>query len=162
LKLHKENTWLSKIKDVTCIESVSFCRFIGFGIVIGDDFSNHSEILKNQNDFHKFNNFYISFPLELYAYSFLTIIYIWEMETCTYKTYSIMCSLLLVSCFLSFFTFCLLNLFYNVLFSVSCFLLLFTFCLFAFYPIFCFILPEIKVNELRKKQEICSKKYNCR
>jgi len=38
-------------------------------------------------------------------------------------------------------------------FFVSCLLLFFTFCLFASYPDFCFILPEIKVNdnELRKK-----------
>jgi len=44
------------------------------------------------------------------------------------------------------------------LFPVSCLLLFFTSCLFASYPVFCFISPEIKVDELRKKQEI-SKKY---
>jgi len=40
------------------------------------------------------------------------------------------------------------------LFPVSCLLLFFTSCLFASYPVFCFISSEIKINELRKKQEI--------
>ena len=37
-------------------------------------------------------------------------------------------------------------------------LYVFCFLLFASYLIFCFMLPEIKVNELWKKQETCSKK----
>ncbi|EGI68470.1 THO complex subunit 2 [Acromyrmex echinatior] len=44
------------------------------------------------------------------------------------------------------------------LFLVSCFLLFFTSCLFASYSVFCFISPKIRVNELRKKQEIHNKK----
>ena len=46
------------------------------------------------------------------------------------------------------------------LFLVFCYFLLFISYNFAFYPVFCFMSPEIKVNE-QKKQEICSKKYNC-
>ena len=46
------------------------------------------------------------------------------------------------------------------LFSISCFLLLFISCLFAFYLVFFyFTSPEVKVNELQKKQEIRSKKH---
>jgi len=41
----------------------------------------------------------------------------------------------------------------NFLFSVSYFLQFFTSCLFASYPVFYFMSPEIKVIELRKKQE---------
>ena len=50
-------------------------------------------------------------------------------------------------------------------FFVFCFLLFAIFYILFFYflsPVFCFMSFEIKVNELRKKQEIRSKKYNCR
>ena len=50
---------------------------------------------------------------------------------------------------------------YNVHFHVSCFLLFFTSCFFTSYTVSRFLSPEIKINELRKKQEIHNKKYDC-
>jgi len=50
--------------------------------------------------------------------------------------------------------------FYKFFVIISCFLLFFTSCLFVSYSVFCFISSKIKVNELRKKQEIHSKKYS--
>ena len=48
--------------------------------------------------------------------------------------------------------------------AVFYFFLFFTSCLFASYLVFLssFYVARIKVNELRKKQEIRSKQYNCR
>jgi len=47
------------------------------------------------------------------------------------------------------------------LFPVSCFLLFIVSSLFASYPVFRFLLLEININKLQKKQKIHIKKYKC-